>query len=232
MNDQARLVERLLLPHKKFTARNGQRYQLKEVVFFTTRDNGFIAQLAGGEELAIDETLSDLEKITAGLFIRVSRYFLVAIHRITQVVERFPETDEQLERDAMDECELVMDGSDIRPPVTSTYSKALKKGLGVPNLHHLVPEHPDDKRMRLLELIDFGWRELFELNADDPAAVNQSLMELGATLCALASPQCDGCPLRSPCVARRTGRARELPIKRTQSAKSVLFKSGVPCPPP
>jgi len=47
----------------------------------------------------------------------------------------------------------------------------LKKALGVSTLHHLVPEHPDDKKLRKLGIIDFAWRELFKLDPKDTAAV-------------------------------------------------------------
>ena len=39
-------------------------------------------------------------------------------------------------------------------------------------MHHLVPEHPDDKNLRLYGLIDFGWRDLYRLDAKDAAAVS------------------------------------------------------------
>ena len=47
----------------------------------------------------------------------------------------------------------------------------MKKALGVNSLHHLVPEHPDDKALRLYELIDFGWRELYGLDPSDKPMV-------------------------------------------------------------
>jgi A/G-specific adenine glycosylase len=45
-----------------------------------------------------------------------------------------------------------------------------------------------------------------------PGDLNQGLMELGATVCAPASPACLVCPLREPCRARATGRQDELPV--------------------
>jgi A/G-specific adenine glycosylase len=41
----------------------------------------------------------------------------------------------------------------------------------------------------------------------------QALMDLGATVCT-RNPQCDGCPVRGTCVARRTGRIDKLPARR------------------
>lgn len=46
-----------------------------------------------------------------------------------------------------------------------------------------------------------------------PGMLNESLMELGATLCTPRSPQCLLCPVAPHCSARRTGQAEALPIK-------------------
>jgi A/G-specific adenine glycosylase len=43
------------------------------------------------------------------------------------------------------------------------------------------------------------------------SALNQSLMELGATVCTPQNPQCLLCPVSSHCAARRTGRETQLP---------------------
>ena len=40
---------------------------------------------------------------------------------------------------------------------------------------------------------------------------NQALMELGATVCHPRTPDCDACPVRADCTARREGRTAELP---------------------
>lgn len=74
-------------------------------------------------------------------------------------------------RGKADECELALRGSEERIPVTSTYGKAVKKALGIGSFHNLVPEHPADKKLRQYGLIDFGWRELYNLDAGDAAAV-------------------------------------------------------------
>lgn len=46
------------------------------------------------------------------------------------------------------------------------------------------------------------------------AAYTQGLMDIGATLCMPRQPRCALCPLRQDCVARRTRRTAELPLKR------------------
>jgi A/G-specific adenine glycosylase len=49
-----------------------------------------------------------------------------------------------------------------------------------------------------------------------PGALNQALMELGATTCTPTAPRCPSCPLRSVCVAFSEGRATELPRPRAK----------------
>ncbi len=51
---------------------------------------------------------------------------------------------------------------------------------------------------------------------------NQALMELGAVVCTPTSPRCEACPVAADCVARRTGRADELPRKRAPRAPIVV----------
>ncbi len=52
-------------------------------------------------------------------------------------------------------------------------------------------------------------REL--LPADQPSEFNQSLMELGATICTPTSPRCPECPVAKQCQALAQGLERELP---------------------
>ncbi|MBT3377045.1 MAG: A/G-specific adenine glycosylase [Lentisphaerae bacterium] len=47
----------------------------------------------------------------------------------------------------------------------------------------------------------------------DRSAFNQAVMELGALVCGPRRAECDACPLRPECVARRTDRVGELPFK-------------------
>ena len=45
------------------------------------------------------------------------------------------------------------------------------------------------------------------------APYTQGLMDLGATVCLPRQPRCEVCPLAASCVARRSGRTAELPLK-------------------
>ena len=57
---------------------------------------------------------------------------------------------------------------------------------------------------------------------------NQSIMELGASLCSPANPDCGGCPLRRGCVARREGRQAELPnLQKAALTTARSFKAYV-----
>jgi A/G-specific adenine glycosylase len=47
--------------------------------------------------------------------------------------------------------------------------------------------------------------------ADKPSEFNQSLMELGATICTPTSPRCAECPVASECAGLRAGVERQLP---------------------
>jgi A/G-specific adenine glycosylase len=57
----------------------------------------------------------------------------------------------------------------------------------------------------------------------DMPAYTQGLMDLGATVCLPRQPRCLVCPVSEDCVARRTGRTGELPVKSrrlTRGARS------------
>jgi A/G-specific adenine glycosylase len=63
------------------------------------------------------------------------------------------------------------------------------------------------------------WAEAEALvRGDDPGALNQALMELGATVCTPRAPRCDDCPIRAGCIARASGRAEILPVPRARRA--------------
>lgn len=66
----------------------------------------------------------------------------------------------------------------------------------------------------------------------DIEAYTQGLMDLGATLCTRARPECPRCPLADTCIARRDNRQGELPGTRPRAALPqrtstfVLFSDG------
>jgi hypothetical protein len=162
-------------------SRNNQVFRVQDAVYLYGEGGKTYVALDGGKRLELPQNLNFYETSFGGYFLRVHRSFLVAVERIEGVFDRYPEeaappapTGRGPDRDkggAADECELGLRGTDARIPVTVTYARGLKKAMGVSSLDHLVPEHPLDKALRLYELIDFGWRELFGLDPKDTAAV-------------------------------------------------------------
>ncbi|MGZ5966278.1 MAG: A/G-specific adenine glycosylase, partial [Polyangiales bacterium] len=58
-----------------------------------------------------------------------------------------------------------------------------------------------------------AWKHARELvRGPRPGALNNALMELGATVCVPREPRCLLCPVRAECRARKQGRERELPV--------------------
>jgi A/G-specific adenine glycosylase len=94
---------------------------------------------------------------------------------------------------------------------------------------HRLAGAPDDKdvRKRL-------WALAAELVPEEAAGdFNQSMMELGATVCTPRAPACDGCPLRTLCAARRHGDVEAYPApkqrkepRRVDQVTVVLERQG------
>ena len=79
-----------------------------------------------------------------------------------------------------------------------------------------------ERRARVLE-ISYVWREAdgqvwwslagsLTDGCDRPGAVNQALMELGATTCSKQKPSCGGCPLRGHCAAFKAQVVDKYPV--------------------
>jgi A/G-specific adenine glycosylase len=64
------------------------------------------------------------------------------------------------------------------------------------------------------------WQQAAALaRGPEPGALNQALMELGATLCTPRAPRCEACPVARDCDARRAGDAESLPRKAKRAAQ-------------
>lgn len=174
--DLYKRVEKYCLPERTLVSQDGEVVRVKDIVYLTIDGKTPLAVAEHDKTYKLVQNLSSLEKAFAGYFLRVHRSFLVVFDRIKTVYERYPEEDDpesalRKMAGAADECELALRGTETRIPVTTTYSGALKKALGVSSLHHLVPEHPEDKKLRRLGIIDFAWRELYTLDPKDTDAV-------------------------------------------------------------
>jgi len=67
------------------------------------------------------------------------------------------------------------------------------------------------------------WMHAEELaHGERPGALNQALMELGATVCTPLAPRCEACPIAETCVARRTERTESLPVTPKKKAPKAV----------
>jgi A/G-specific adenine glycosylase len=64
-----------------------------------------------------------------------------------------------------------------------------------------------------------------QIPPDRPGDWNQALMELGATICKPRDPICGTCPVAGHCVANRSGRQSELPVRAKKRATIALRRS-------
>lgn len=62
---------------------------------------------------------------------------------------------------------------------------------------------------------------------NDPGAMNEAMMELGATICTPTNPRCKECPLAKVCVARREGAQDRIPRPSKQAPRRDVFHSVV-----
>ncbi len=58
----------------------------------------------------------------------------------------------------------------------------------------------------------------------DMAVYTQAIMDLGATVCMRARPDCDGCPVAGSCAARAQGRVAEFPAARPRRVVPVRHR--------
>lgn len=84
--------------------------------------------------------------------------------------------------------------------------------------------------MGIFTPVDYGnaYNTFFLLAKDlmgksDPGLFNQSLMELGATVCTPRKPDCDNCPVSSVCYARLNEKIDILPEKSKKTKSRIRY---------
>lgn len=79
------------------------------------------------------------------------------------------------------------------------------------------------------ETIGWVWERAGALvrASSDPAALNEGLMELGATVCTTRRAHCAECPLRGGCVAYRDGTVEEIPRPKRSPRRRVVHSASV-----
>ena len=63
--------------------------------------------------------------------------------------------------------------------------------------------------------------------ADSPAAFNEGMMELGASVCSPKTPDCSSCPVRTRCKAKREGKQKEIPRPKPRPEQSLVHAASV-----
>jgi A/G-specific adenine glycosylase len=63
------------------------------------------------------------------------------------------------------------------------------------------------------------------LDKKNPGLFNQAIMDFGATVCKPSVPDCSQCRLKSICIAFKTGRVNELPVKEKTLQKQTRWFS-------
>jgi len=177
-------VRRICLEESVLTSRDGRVFDVRNVVYFYTEEGTVKARIDDETVHALDWGLGELEERFRGLFIRTYRSYLVNVKRIAGASRRYPGGKEfeellaagpaevlQAEKEREEECDLHLAGCTDTVPVTSTYADPVKDLLGISTFAHLVPDHPEDRRNRELDLVDFAWRDLERLDPEDTAAV-------------------------------------------------------------
>lgn len=100
---------------------------------------------------------------------------------------------------------------------------AVLDGNAIRVLARLTNDRGDVKssttRRRLQDAAN-GW-----LDRERAGDFNQSMMELGATICTPRAPACLICPVCEPCAARRLGVQAELPVKKLPSIRKRIEKT-------
>jgi len=59
------------------------------------------------------------------------------------------------------------------------------------------------------------------LDPDRPGAHNQAIMDFGASVCTPKAPACSSCPFYTHCVAQKSGRVQQLPVKRKKPERKI-----------
>lgn len=77
--------------------------------------------------------------------------------------------------------------------------------------------------------IKWAWQRAQDLvnAARTPAALNEALMELGATVCTPKAPRCHECPIREHCQAHANATTHTIPTPKTKTKQRTLHCASV-----
>ncbi len=89
---------------------------------------------------------------------------------------------------------------------------------------HNKPEPQADN-----QTIRWAWHRATQLveAAADPAAFNEAMMELGATICTPKNIRCDSCPIRSHCQALANGTTESIPLPKPKAKQKPMYCASI-----
>ncbi|MGV6814278.1 MAG: A/G-specific adenine glycosylase [Phycisphaerales bacterium] len=79
------------------------------------------------------------------------------------------------------------------------------------------------------QTVAWSWERARELvdACDSPAAFNEAMMELGATICTPQNIRCDQCPLRDMCQAHKAGSTESVPMPKPRAKQKYMYCASV-----
>jgi len=172
----------------------------RDVVYFFNEGGKTYARLEDDRVVETSDDLGAQAARFHKYFLRCQRFYLVRLDKIKGISRRyqewladFPEMDFSrcLKGSAMEahrsfystmrsadrarersrDYEFNLYGTERRVPITKTYHAAVKRALDIRHLSHLTPEDKWLKKLRLLQLKDFGMREFHAAKPVTPAQV-------------------------------------------------------------
>jgi len=201
--------------------------QQTQVLRVVERFEAFMARFPRVEDLAAADQAAVLGLWSGlGYYRRARSLHAAARYVVNECSGRFPQTVEGLLRLpgvgrytagaiaslAFGQCVAAVDGN---------VSRVLLRLEGV----ELAANEREAQRYiwdRAQALVETGRDQRLE-----PGMINESLIELGATVCRKANPGCDACPLNQACQARAQGKTNEIPVSTNAKARSRLYLASV-----
>lgn len=144
-----------------------QLIKTDQIIYFYYQDSKTFA-VTDLEQFEINTKINDLDDFLTKDFLRIHRFYIVNFDHIIGISRSY---DDKESFESLDYDLNLNYGYKV--PISRTYEKRVKKALGIRKFGHLVPDNPESRRLRDLELIDFGMREVQTLDKTDPKAIEE-----------------------------------------------------------
>ncbi|MDF1808236.1 MAG: A/G-specific adenine glycosylase [Phycisphaerales bacterium] len=77
--------------------------------------------------------------------------------------------------------------------------------------------------------VDWAWSRADDIvnSSQNPACLNEAMMELGATVCTPKNIRCDQCPIIAHCQSRKAGTTESIPLPKPRAKQRKLYCSSI-----